>query len=108
MSKLKCQIKSKAQMSRIFNFELWHSFDICLPAAGRDFEIRIYLHHSTFLSGHDLFNLYIDLPAGEPFELGAGRWTGSGTGPTSFTNHFIDLTDFFVFQISNGFIGADF
>jgi hypothetical protein len=39
MSKLKCQIKSKAQISKILDFGLWHSFDICLPAAGRDFEI---------------------------------------------------------------------
>jgi hypothetical protein len=37
-----CQIKSKAQISKILDFGLWHSFDICLPARsrfgeGRDF-----------------------------------------------------------------------
>jgi hypothetical protein len=35
MPKFKFQIKSKAQISKIF----WIlNFDICLPAAGRDFE----------------------------------------------------------------------
>ena len=29
MAKLKCQIKSKLQMSNLLSFELWHSFDIC-------------------------------------------------------------------------------
>jgi len=31
MSKFKVQINSKIQMSNIFSFELWHSFEICLP-----------------------------------------------------------------------------
>jgi hypothetical protein len=34
-----CQIKSKIKMSKVLKFELRHSFDICLPTAGRDFEI---------------------------------------------------------------------
>jgi hypothetical protein len=48
MLKLKCQINDKCQTSnlgslisgvRTFDFEIWISFDICLPAAGRDFDI---------------------------------------------------------------------
>ena len=59
------------------------------------------------LGGHGLFNLSIDLLAGKTLELCAGRRTGSCAGPTAFTNRFIDLTDAFVFQISNGFVGTN-
>src|SRR5512136_737626 len=42
--------------------------------------------------GHQaLLNLGIDLPAGEPFELSAGRRTGGCTGSASLANHFVDL-----------------
>ena len=46
--------------------------------------------------GHGLVDLSIDLFAGETFELCAGRLTRSCTGSAPFTNHLVDLTDFFI------------
>ena len=55
--------------------------------------------------GHQaLLNLGVDLPAGETFELGACRRTGGGTGSAPLANRFINLTNFPVLEILNGFI----
>ena len=59
------------------------------------------------LGYHALLNLGIDLPAGETFELSAGRRTGGCTGSAPLANHFVDLADSFVLQVLNGLIGTD-
>ena len=59
--------------------------------------------------GHQaLLDLGVDLPAGEPFELSAGRRTGGCASAASFTDHFIDLADLSIFHISNSLIGTNF
>ena len=84
----------------------WDCFVAPLLAMTRCFCLKPLSSNLEPLGYQALLNLGIDLPAGETFELSAGRRTGGRTGSAPLANHFVDLADFRVLQVLNGLIGT--